>query len=646
MGLSGSGKSSLLRCINGLNKVTRGRVVVHDGTTDVDVASCDAETLRRLRRNRISMVFQQFGLMPWRSVRDNVGFGLEIRGVDKAEIATEGRRTAASRAAREIRRQVPSELSGGMQQRVGLARAFATDASILLMDEPFSALDPLIREHLQDELIDLQRELKKTIVFVSHDLDEALKIGSRIAIMEAGRVVQFGVPEDIVTKPVNEYVRLFVASMNPLTVLKGGMLMRSIGELQRDGPDIVLDRAGRCRCRLDNQGRPLELTVGGAAGQFIKYATDLDLAKLPATAMVTGGERVPMRAAVAGPPGHAAPPRAAGRRRPAAGRGRRARALSRHAPADRAGEIPFGNLAAVGRRASRPPGSARHAHEASRRRCARAMPPGWPRSARSPAPSAATSFRPGCCTSSPASSATTWRWWCAMRASRRRTSWSAKGCPIVRSKPIARACTASIRSTAIGGSASAAAWSPCATSRRATLVRSGYRAFQRQAKICDELGMFLPGVGRASIALFLERSKGWFSAAEKERARRVYPAIAGLYRAHVGRIFAALGTGNGGLLAAGHARDPAGRPRRRARLRQQGMARGRGRSRGRPRDRGARGRQERTGAAGGQPHAACGAAGAGLPAGAGRPHLRHRAHRAGAGARCRRARSSHSSAPG
>jgi len=298
MGLSGSGKSSLLRCINGLNKVTRGRVVVHDGTTDVDVASCDSETLRRLRRNRISMVFQQFGLMPWRSVRDNVGFGLEIRGVDKAEIARKVEEQLHLVRLEKFADKVPSELSGGMQQRVGLARAFATDASILLMDEPFSALDPLIREHLQDELIDLQRELKKTIVFVSHDLDEALKIGSRIAIMEAGRVVQFGVPEDIVTKPVNEYVRLFVASMNPLTVLKGGMLMRSITELQRDGPDIVLDRAGRCRCRLDNQGRPLELTVGGAAGQFVKYATDLDLAKLPATAMVTGGERVPMRAAV------------------------------------------------------------------------------------------------------------------------------------------------------------------------------------------------------------------------------------------------------------------------------------------------------------------------------------------------------------
>jgi glycine betaine/proline transport system ATP-binding protein len=185
-----------------------------------------------------------------------------------------------------------------MQQRVGLARAFATDASILLMDEPFSALDPLIREHLQDELIDLQRKLKKTIVFVSHDLDEALKIGTRIAIMEAGRVVQFGVPEDIVTKPVNEYVRQFVASMNPLTVLKGGMLMRTAAELQRDGADIVLDRAGRCRCRLDDQGRLRDLTVGGVAGELISYATDLDLAKLPANAMVSGGERTPMRAAV------------------------------------------------------------------------------------------------------------------------------------------------------------------------------------------------------------------------------------------------------------------------------------------------------------------------------------------------------------
>jgi glycine betaine/proline transport system ATP-binding protein len=298
MGLSGSGKSSLMRCINGLNRVTRGRVIVHDGTSDIDVASCDGETLRRLRRNRISMVFQQFALMPWLTVRDNVGFGLDIRGVDKATRDRTVDEKLKLVRLEKFADKFAHELSGGMQQRVGLARAFATDASILLMDEPFSALDPLIREHLQDELLELQRALKKTIVFVSHDLDEALKIGTRIAIMEAGKIVQFGVPEEIVTKPVNEYVRQFVASMNPLTVLKGGMLMRSLAELQRDGPDVVLDRAGRCRCRLDEQGRPLDLTVGGVAGRLAAYATDLDLAKLPGNVMVSGGERTPMRAAV------------------------------------------------------------------------------------------------------------------------------------------------------------------------------------------------------------------------------------------------------------------------------------------------------------------------------------------------------------
>ncbi|MFM9842271.1 MAG: choline ABC transporter ATP-binding protein [Dongiaceae bacterium] len=298
MGLSGSGKSSLLRCINGLNKVSRGKVLVHDGAVDVDVASCDEETLRRLRRHRISMVFQQFGLMPWRSVRENVGFGLEIRGVDKAEIGRKVDEQLKLVRLEKFADKVPSELSGGMQQRVGLARAFATDASVLLMDEPFSALDPLIREHLQDELIELQRKLKKTIVFVSHDLDEALKIGTRIAIMDAGRTVQFGVPEDIVTKPVNAYVRQFVASMNPLTVLKGGMLMRTVADMVREGDQVLLDRAGRCRCRIDGNGVAVDLSIGGARGEFVPYATDMDLARLPDHVMVTGGERTPMRAAV------------------------------------------------------------------------------------------------------------------------------------------------------------------------------------------------------------------------------------------------------------------------------------------------------------------------------------------------------------
>jgi glycine betaine/proline transport system ATP-binding protein len=300
MGLSGSGKSSLLRCVNGLNKVTRGKVMVHDGQGEVDVASCSEDVMRRLRRNRISMVFQQFGLMPWLTVRDNVGFGLDIRGVTKAE-----RDRLVDEKIKLVRlgqftEKYAHELSGGMQQRVGLARAFATEADILLMDEPFSALDPLIREHLQDELIELQQKLKKTIVFVSHDLDEALKIGTRIAIMEGGKVVQFGVPEEIILNPVNDYVRQFVASMNPLTVLKGGTLMRPLTDLVREpgGSTLQLDRAGKCRCRLDSRGKPTNLMVNGKPGELVPYATELNLAKLPDHVMICGTERTPMRAAV------------------------------------------------------------------------------------------------------------------------------------------------------------------------------------------------------------------------------------------------------------------------------------------------------------------------------------------------------------
>ncbi|MFQ5622834.1 MAG: choline ABC transporter ATP-binding protein [Paracoccaceae bacterium] len=219
MGLSGSGKSTLLRGVNGLNKVQRGRMLVSNGSEMIDVAQTDARALRRLRAGRVSMVFQQFGLLPWRTVRDNVAFGLELAGMPAGE-----RRERADRQLEKVNltdwaeKQV-SELSGGMQQRVGLARAFATDAPILLMDEPFSALDPLIRNHLQDELLELQQELKRTIVFVSHDLEEAVKIGSTIAIMEGGRIVQAGRPEEIVLKPATPYVADFVSHLNPLSVL-------------------------------------------------------------------------------------------------------------------------------------------------------------------------------------------------------------------------------------------------------------------------------------------------------------------------------------------------------------------------------------------------------------------------------------------
>jgi glycine betaine/proline transport system ATP-binding protein len=262
MGLSGSGKSSLLRCVNGLNKVSRGAVRIAENGEPVDIASCSRATLHRLRTERIAMVFQQFALMPWRTVRENVGLGLELSGRSRRDC-----RAIIEEKLRLVRLEewadaYPSELSGGMQQRVGLARALATDADILLMDEPFSALDPLIREHLQDELLQLQKGLKKTIMFVSHDLDEALKLGNVVSIMEAGRIVQTGSPDHIIANPANDYVRQFVASMNPLKVLDCGALMRPVSDLTdiaRKDNVKALDRSREIICTMDAAGRPRQI---------------------------------------------------------------------------------------------------------------------------------------------------------------------------------------------------------------------------------------------------------------------------------------------------------------------------------------------------------------------------------------------------
>lgn len=228
MGLSGSGKSTLLRAVNGLNPVVRGAVRVNEGGQMVDVTNADAQTLRRIRLNQVAMVFQQFGLLPWRTVQENVGLGLELGGMPKAERAERVRNQLDLVGLSDWADRKVGELSGGMQQRVGLARAFATEAPILLMDEPFSALDPLIRSKLQDELLELQQKLKRTIIFVSHDLDEAFKLGNRIAIMEGGRIVQCGTPQDIFSNPVNEYVADFVAHMNPLGVLTARDVMEDV----------------------------------------------------------------------------------------------------------------------------------------------------------------------------------------------------------------------------------------------------------------------------------------------------------------------------------------------------------------------------------------------------------------------------------
>jgi glycine betaine/proline transport system ATP-binding protein len=263
MGLSGSGKSTLLRAANGLNRVTRGKVLVHDGEQHVDVARCDAATLRRLRRTTIAMIFQQFGLLPWRTVRENVGLGLELRGE-----SAEARRRIVDEKLQLVGLErwadrYGHELSGGMQQRVGLARAFATDAAILLMDEPFSALDPLIRTKLQDELLALQARVRKTILFVTHDLDEALKLGNQTSVLEGGRIVQTGTPEDIVLRPASAYVGEFVQHMNPLSVLNGRMVMRPWAELPADGDRRYLDAARHYSVALDASGQAVAASCGG-----------------------------------------------------------------------------------------------------------------------------------------------------------------------------------------------------------------------------------------------------------------------------------------------------------------------------------------------------------------------------------------------
>jgi glycine betaine/proline transport system ATP-binding protein len=279
MGLSGSGKSTLLRAANGLNAVTRGSVWVRDGDPAIDVASCDAQQLRRLRRECVTMVFQQFGLLPWRSVRENVGFGLELRGesaVQRKKIVDEKLELVGLSQWSE---RAVGELSGGMQQRVGLARAFATDANILLMDEPFSALDPLIRGKLQDELLELQARVKKTILFVSHDLDEALRLGDHISILQSGRIVQTGTADDIVLAPADDYVAEFVRHMNPLTVLTGAMIMQRRGHLESSGNGVWLDAARRYLLSLSAGDQPLGVQIDGVAHVLRYVQGDSDLAE-------------------------------------------------------------------------------------------------------------------------------------------------------------------------------------------------------------------------------------------------------------------------------------------------------------------------------------------------------------------------------
>lgn len=221
MGLSGSGKSTLIRCLNRLIEPTAGQVLI-DGQ---NIVECSAEQLRNIRRKKIAMVFQNFALLPHRTVAENVAFGLEIQKEDEASRHKTAMEMLEIVGLRGYENSYPSQLSGGMQQRVGLARALATSPDVLLMDEAFSALDPLIRKGMQNELLSLQRRLKKTIIFITHDLDEALKLGDRIAIMKDGVIVQIGTPEEILRNPADDYVRQFVQGVNRTKVLTAASIM-------------------------------------------------------------------------------------------------------------------------------------------------------------------------------------------------------------------------------------------------------------------------------------------------------------------------------------------------------------------------------------------------------------------------------------
>ena len=277
MGLSGSGKSTLIRHLNRLIDPTEGEILV-EGT---NVLSLNQEKLIEFRRHKMSMVFQRFGLFPHKTVLQNVGYGLEMQGIKDEERVKVSMEKIESVGLSGFEHQYPSQLSGGMQQRVGLARALATDTDIMLMDEAFSALDPLIRSDMQKQLIDLQAELKKTIVFITHDLDESLRLGDHIGILNAGKLVQVGTPEDIVMNPADEYVKAFVKDVNRAKVLKAKIIMIPANEFKPNQTDkIKVNEDDFLEEFLPNVvGRNVVVEVVDKEGNVKGYITDKELQK-------------------------------------------------------------------------------------------------------------------------------------------------------------------------------------------------------------------------------------------------------------------------------------------------------------------------------------------------------------------------------
>ncbi|MDJ1114004.1 quaternary amine ABC transporter ATP-binding protein [Microbacterium dauci] len=271
MGLSGSGKSTIIRMLNGLHDATGGEVLVHGDP----ITGIPASKLRGIRRERIAMVFQHFALLPHRTVAANVAYPLELQGVGKTERLAKAEEILELVGLGGWGDKLPSALSGGMQQRVGIARALAADTDILLMDEAFSALDPLIRREMQEQLLELQQKLQKTIVFITHDLNEAMFLGDRIAVMRDGRIVQIGTPEDILTDPANDYVEQFVQDVDRARVLTAANVM------ERPGTVSVTSGTGpRTALRAMSDNRMAAIYVTDRGRKLLGMVTDRDALKL------------------------------------------------------------------------------------------------------------------------------------------------------------------------------------------------------------------------------------------------------------------------------------------------------------------------------------------------------------------------------
>lgn len=277
MGLSGSGKSTLVRMLNRLVEPTSGEILL-DGK---DITKINKEELRNVRRKKMSMVFQNFALFPHRNILQNAEFGLEIQGMSKGERTEKAKKALELVGLKEYMHMYPNELSGGMQQRVGLARALANDPDILLMDEAFSALDPLIRKDMQDELMELHQTLNKTIIFITHDLNEALRIGDRIALMKDGNIVQIGSPEEILINPVDDYVKKFVEDVDISKVLTAGHVMKRPERVTIDrGPRLALkvmqDNGVSTVYVVDKQNKLLGYVTADDAARAVKQQLTLE----------------------------------------------------------------------------------------------------------------------------------------------------------------------------------------------------------------------------------------------------------------------------------------------------------------------------------------------------------------------------------